>query len=367
MTTIALPQIKGHDLLTHSRMQTKKSCARKHHYRYNLGVRKRESAKPLRMGAAIHLGRELLAKGLAFEDACVQAVADYETVPAWATTDERLHEWMIEREIVCCLLAGWYWHWREVESDILQNIATEFSFEHPIRNPDTGAASRTYRKAGKIDGIVQLVDQRLAVYELKTTGDDIGPDSVYWKRLEIDHQISLYMLAARESGFEVETVIYDVIRKPGIAPKQVPILDDDGCKIVLDEQGERVLNQNGKPRQSADKEKGWTLLTRVETPEEFGERLRLDIAERPEFYYQRREIPRLQADLDEFAAELWQQAADIRESINTGRHFRNPSQCTLMGKCEYLDLCARGLEPGEVPDGFARVDDLHPELTAGDD
>lgn len=364
--TTALPQITGQDLLTNSRMTCRKSCARKHHYRYNLGIRKGDTAKPLRMGSAVHLGLECLAGGCSFDHAAVAALADYEVLPRWANTDEKVHEWLVERETVANLLAGYHWYYED-DPDIAEYIAPEFSFEHPIRNPDTGSSSRTFRVAGKIDGIVRLKDGRLAVLEHKTTGDDIGPDSDYWKKLTIDQQISLYMVAARLSGHDVETVLYDVIRKPSIAPRQVPMLDGDGLKIVLDENGERVLKSDGKPRQSGDTQKGWKLLTQTESAETFGDRLRQDIAERPDFYFQRREIPRLASDLAEFEHELWQQSVDIRESINTGRHYRNTSACTLMGTCEYIDLCARGLGTDEVPSGFVRVSNVNPELGTGDE
>jgi len=52
------------------------------------------------------------------------------------------------------------------------------------------------------------------------------------------------------------------------------VRDDDGLKIVTDDEtGERVVNANGKPRQSAGP--GMTLATRTETAEEYGARLRL--------------------------------------------------------------------------------------------
>lgn len=377
MSTIALPQIDGAGLLTHSRLQCKKRCARKHHYQYNLGIRKGDTAKPLRFGSAMHIGWECLAKGASFEDAVGVATILYNEVPAWAVTDEAVDEWLTERETVANLLAGYHWLYQD-DPDIAEYIETEFAFDVEIRNPDTGAKSRTFRRAGKIDGIVRLKDGRLAVLEHKTCGEDIGPESDYWARLDIDEQISGYILAARQRGHDVETVLYDVARKPGIAPKQIPLLDERGLKIVLDSEGRRVLKENikkngepgvghGEPRQSGDAEKGWVVQSRTETPREFGERFLNDIVERPDFYFRRREIPRLQADLEEYEFDLWQQSLDMRESINTGRHFRNTGACLTMGRCEYLSLCKNGIVGDEVPAGFRRVDHVHPELLTGDE
>ncbi len=369
----SLPQLTGANLLTNSRMSCQKTCARKHYYRYELGIRKDGDPKPLRMGGAVHSGLDSQAKGQVQSDAIYHALRDYATFPSWAHTPETQHDWLTEREIVKRLLSGYWWRWNWNVEGVADNlryneiIASEISFNLPIRNPETGVASTVFRVAGKIDKIVRLGDGRLAVMEHKTCGEDLSPDSDYWKRLRIDHQISLYMLAAREMGHDVQTVLYDVLRKPSIAPRQIPTLDGRGDKIVVDQDGERVFltDKNGNPkgpRQSADAEKGYILLSRVETPEEFGERFTDDIAARPDFYYVRQEIPRLDSDLEEFRAELWQQQQSIRDAQRHGRWFRNTSACLVMGRCEYLDLCHNGIQPGEVPSGFVRVSSLHPEL-----
>lgn len=364
--TIALPQLDGDNKLTHSRIGTYKACPRKHHYQYNLGIRRARQAHYFRTGGAVHKGLELRALGNSVAISIVGAVQTYDSLPDWCKSDEQIHGWMVERETVFNLLKGYFWYWEKGEHpddiSIAEFLETEVPFELPIKNPETGSASTVFRQGGKRDGIVKLVDGRLAVLEHKTTGDSIDPQADYWKRLEIDHQISMYFNAALVAGHDVQTVLYDVIRKPGIAPKKIPLVDDDDFKIVLDADGERVVGKGNKPRQSGDAAKGYTLQTRIEAPKEFGERLLVDIGERPEFYYQRQEIPRLEADLEEFREELWQVQQQIREAQRRGRHFRNTAQCTLLGRCEYLDSCKNGLDPENPPSGFERVETIHPEL-----
>ena len=132
-------------------------------------------------------------------------------------------------------------------------------------------------------------------------------------------------------GFDVATVIYDVTRKPTIR-----------------------LRQN-------------------ETPEVYGQRLLTDIGERPDYYYQRREVPRLEDELREYQAELWQQAQnlnDLRHRANkladpSKAHFRNVSKMTC-GQCEFADVCLNGVrvDPACPPVGFQILSDVHPELAA---
>lgn len=369
MTTIALPQLAGSNLLTHSRMSTRKACARKHYIAYELGVRPDYGARPLRMGAAIHIGIDQRAQGASENAAIWNAVASYQEMPAWANTDELQREWINEGETVARLLKGYFARWgccdgQPLGVGVASVVASEMAFDLPIRNPDTGGCSTVFRLAGKIDKIVILEDGRLAVMEHKTCSEDLGPESDYWRRLRIDQQISTYILAARQLGYDVETVLYDVIRKPEISPRQIPVLDGDGVKIVLDAQGNRVRTKDGKKwRESGDAAAGYTLQQRREEPHEFGERLTADIESRPEFYFARKEIPRLESDLAEFEAELWQIQQEIRESQKHGRHFRNTNQCLVFGKCPYFGPCTDGVDLAEhLPAGFVRVADIHPEL-----
>jgi len=352
-------------LLTNSSMNCFRSCPRRYWLAYEQGVRPDRPAQPLRMGQAFHRGLELRAKGYAEDEAIIGATTGYAIPPLWCETNEQVHKWNIERETVAQLLAGHFWRWSH---EPMEHVATEQTFEMPLRNPESGRPSRTFWLAGKFDGIVRLPDGRMALYEAKTTGDSIDPDSDYWRCLRMDAQISLYTLAARLMEYDVQTIIYDVTRKPSIAPKQIPLLDDEGAKIVLGVDGERVFNKNGSPRQSGDASKGWTLQSATETPYEFGERLTDDIVERPDFYFARMEIPRLDADLEEFKFEVWQIGEMIRDCRRYGRWPRNVKSCIGYGKCPYFELCANGVDvTAGVPSGFVRVDDVHPELGEVDD
>jgi hypothetical protein len=193
-------------------------------------------------------------------------------------------------------------------------------FDLPIINPETGRPSNTYRFAGKIDRIIDT-PQGFMILETKTTGESIEPDSDYWLRLRIDTQISGYILAARKLGYDVQSVMYDVIRKPSIR------------------------------------------VTKKETIEQYAERLYNDLAERPGFYFARREIPRLESDLDEFRSELWRISKDVRDSELASFFYRNTSACLAPYKCAYWPLCTNGFTPSStLPDGFTTVSDVHPEL-----
>lgn len=344
------------NLLTHSRQDTFKTCRRKHFFSYELGLRRTTDAKALRMGSAFHEGVETLGNGGTLEAACEAVRQAYDVEDVF---DQ--YEWDIERETVLRLVCAYQWRWT---NDSLGYMAVERSFELPLLNPVTKKRTSSFNLAGKIDAIVRLEDGRVAVKETKLFGDDIGQDSDLWRRMRMDHQVSLYMTAARRLGFEVETVLYDVARKPTIKPTAVPLLDSGGIKIVLDRNGERVRTGKGAFRQTGSTEDGYILQTRPMTIEEWGEKLTNDIAERPDFYFQRIEVPRLDQDLYEYQSEIWEIQQAIRTAQKSGHWFRtvNKNTCSF---CPYFDICASGRvidRNATPPEGFEFVDDLHPEL-----
>lgn len=342
-------------LLTSTQLSTLRTCPRKHYYRYELCLAPAHAAKPLRFGSAFHLAMERLGLGDDVDTALGHAVAVYEHCPEGFNHAA----WQVERETLIQLVAGHAWRYDET----WQIIAAEQRFEFPLVNPATGKPSRTYRVAGKIDGIVRLADGRLAVLEYKTVGESIEPDAPYWLRLRGDQQITIYMLAAMQFGYDVSCVVYDATRKPSIDVTNIPILDDEGNKVVLDANGERVYTKQGKPRMTGDTSLGYVLQTRPETPEEFGKRLLEDIGERPDFYYARREVPRTVDELTECQLELWQHAQQLSEMRKAGRWYRNVTRWTC-SNCEFSGICLGGVSvgPGEIPSGFTILEDPHPEL-----
>jgi len=170
------------------------------------------------------------------------------------------------------LLAG-YFH-RYQNEDFIRQVHSEVEFRQPLPK------SRTFTLAGKMDGLCVLHDGRLALKEDKTTSDSLAPDSDYWLRLRFDSQLFQYVLAARPMGWDVATIIYDVTRKPAIEPRQIPLTDDQGLKVVLDASAS-ACSRKTAPAESGDKEKGYTLQVRIESPEEFSQRLYNDTLARP--------------------------------------------------------------------------------------
>lgn len=228
----------------------------------------------------------------------------------------------------------WSVRWK-TEFEIL---GAEIEFRFPLLNPETEAPSRSFDEAGKIDVLARRKSSgRKLVVEHKTTSDSVDPASEYWDRLRLDTQISKYYLATARHGEPVDSVLYDVMSKPGQRPCKVPTLDENGFKIVLDPNGNRVFTKGGKPRESADNEKGWLVQGRQETPAEFETRLLTVQRAAPLEYFAQREAPRTNSDILEYMADAWASAQQILYFRSKNLWPRNPDACQ---HCEMFPLCS---------------------------
>lgn len=320
--TVQLPATGICGLLTHSRMACFRTCPRKHYLRYELGLVPATDDAPRRIGSAFHALLEAADKGID-QTTMLTGMDPYEVETVTAMFDGHLRYQFEDEKAVTV-------------------IASELEFNIPLRNPDTGRETQTWRFAGKIDRIVKLRDGRLAIMEYKTTSRDFSPGADYWQNLHMDSQLSMYVIAARELGYNVETVLYDVTRRPALRPyKATPA---ESRKYTKD--GKLYANQRAED----------------EDPVEFGDRIRIDIAERPGHYFARIEIARLEQDLEDCKAEIWQQQQVIREAQKTGRWYRNPNSCYGVTPCDYLPVCLNRSLEQYTPAGFVRSASIHPEL-----
>lgn len=348
--SIALPQFDDGNLLTHSSEAAFKTCPRKFFLQYRIGLRPQHDSDALRLGSAFHVGLEQLKHGKDEDEAAAAVVTEYadHDCPPWLTPED----FDVERETAVALVRGYARRWGA--DAIVKYVAVEQAFTVPIVNPTTLRETPTFRSAGKIDGIAELPDGRIALIEHKTTSDNIEPGSDYWQRLMMDGQISRYVLAARDLGYDVQTTVYDVTRKPSIRPRNISKAE----RALATSRGDYY----GVPLTMTCPER--------ETPQLYGARLLADLVERPGFYFARNEIPRLEHDLAEFRAEQWSLQRTIRQAELDAREWgaaawpRNTGACTSPYRCGFLDVC-RGLrgDPTEkIPDGFRRAKVLHGEL-----
>ena len=329
-------------------MSSFRQCMRLEWFRYGIGLRPIVTPEQLRIGSAFHEGLDIRAKGGEIDAAVDGAMAKggYTTYPRWANDADKQRDWQAEAADIACMLRGYFWFWER--EDVAANItvkrviASEIPFEIPLRNP-SGRASRTWRVAGKMDRIVELGDGRIALKESKTTGDSVAPDSDYWPPLRLDAQISLYFKAGKLKGYPIDTILYDVARKPKQKPKSATPTD----KRKYKKDGTLYANQRDTD----------------ESIDDYAARVWSDITAAPETYFARQEIPRTSSDLADFDDDLWALSQLMHTARKNNWHPRNPSACRKWGRlCEHAGHCATFRKDGVVPSGFEIVEDCNPEL-----
>ena len=89
-------------------------------------------------------------------------------------------------------------------------VALEKTFQGPIVNPATGAASRSFVLAGKVDGIVRIGDDYFLL-EHKTAAQ---LDADYLERLWTDFQITIYAYYVEQAmGITITGILYNILVK----------------------------------------------------------------------------------------------------------------------------------------------------------
>lgn len=250
------------------------------------------------------------------------------------------------------LLFGYHHRWGQI-AWAMPVESVESVFQCELVNPDTTAKSKTFKLAGKIDVIYKNRDGCRVIMDHKTTSQSIDdPDGPFWKQLAIEGQISHYMLLDRMNGGQCEHAEWDVVRKPMIAPKT--LTKAVRASVVADRKyfGATVSDEMLTALQTEERE----------TPEMFEARLADDCTNvRPEWYFQRRAVPRMDSELLEYAGELWEHSQEIISARRLQRHARNSGACMLYGTpCKFLGICSGYDSPDS--DKWDRKENVHVEL-----
>jgi hypothetical protein len=288
----------------------------------------------MRVGSAFHAALEAYDKGVDPGEAIEPHVANE-----------------YDLALVAAMVQGHRSQWGGQQLEVL---ATELEFHLPLRNPETGKPTSVWTMDGVIDRIVKLSDGRIALMEYKTTTRDFSPGAEYWVGLHLDQQLSIYVIAARQLGYDISTVLYDVTRRPLLKPKMATPI------------AERKYTTKKSKRKGVEYPAGTLFANQREedeTPEEFAARVMEKIDGAPEEHFARIEIARLDQDLEDCAAELWMQQKTIRASQKEGGWYRNPGACFTPYTCDYVAICQDRDLATNTPEGFARDENVHAELT----
>lgn len=204
-------------------------------------------------------------------------------------------------------------------------VFLEKTFEGRIVNPATGAPSRSFVLAGKVDGIV-CIDGRFYLLEHKTASQ---LDGDYLERLWTDFQVTLYAHYVEQVfGVKIAGIIYNVLVKARL------------------QQGKGETQDEFEARRAellAKSKTGKTTATRKmpESDTDFQNRLMAKYAEPGMFHRETLYISRDQFEI--LQADLWELTQQFLDCRRRGVFYQNTSYCFFHHRpCAYFALCRSG-------------------------
>lgn len=281
-----------------------------------------------------------------------------------------------ERVTILYSFCGYQWYYSEPQ---METLASEVWFDVPVVDPENKRKLKDVRLVGKVDHLMRNNDNGLIyIGERKSTSKDLT-DNTYWDRLRMDIQLSTYLNSLRVAqrlgqlgkyGVSADEPLiqgtwYDVWHKPGIKPKALSQKDtkefletgcyaDDQFEVVDTDDSGRPITVNGIEVMGTMGKSG--NISIHETPEMYGARLMVDIAQRPEHYFVQREIPRSDQQLREFESKLAKTVKAIRYFEKEHLWTTNCQSCRVPFWCDYLGICENNVDvgPTDVPEGFKK-------------
>ncbi len=252
------------------------------------------------------------------------------------------------------LMRGYDARWRD--SNIIPSHV-EVTLKAPLLNHETNRLSRTWSHAGKLDvlghrhGNTVLIDH-------KTTSQEIAdPNAPFRRQLVVEAQATGYMLLAWYHKMKIDECVWDMLRKPSIQPKSLTKADAAGIVSKRTYFGHRVSQETLT----------FLQLEQRENFELYEARLANDCTVvRPDWYFQRQTVPRLDIEMLDYANDLWQHGQDLLAAINTQKQtgrlpVPNSAACMIYNTaCNYLGICSGNDTPDS--DRWQKKKAVHSEL-----
>jgi len=260
------------------------------------------------------------------------------------TSDESQRaEWHLAR----AMMAGYADTYPAEEFEI---VALEKPFEGRIINQATGAVSRTFAIAGKVDGIVRM--RGTGEYYLLEHKTAAQLDGDYLEKLWTDLQVSLYCHYIEQTlGIRVAGVIYNVLVKAKL------------------QQGKGETETEFQVRRAdliAKSKTGKSTASRrtPESDDAFAERLAAKYRELGMFHREMLYISRDQ--FNAMKSDLWELTQQFLDCRRRGVFYRNTAYCFNYHRpCAYYPLCSSGGSPNVIAN-FYETRPPHEELRTDD-
>lgn len=325
-------------ITTYSMWSKFRNCRKACEWRYLKELVPVERDHNLDLGSVIHACLELWHRHRDLERVLNHINGAY---PDRGGEEKQRADW----HLATAMMKGYAARYSEEDFEVVE---LEKTFEGPIINPATGAASRSFTLAGKVDGIVKK-DGQFFLIENKTAS---LIDSAYLERLWGDFQIITYCWYVEQTlGLRISGIIYNVLAKSKLRQRQGETNEEYQTRCA-------ELIAKSKTGKTSAKQK------MAETDEEFQGRLGEWYAQPDAFHREPLFISRDQ--FETLRLELWELTRSFLDARRRGIFYQNSSQCFTYGRpCAYFALCRSNGSQNVVDNSYHRVP-AHEELVEND-
>lgn len=268
-------------VISSSSTTTARTCWKKYYWRYEEHLQPVTKPIQLSQGRIIHEAFDKFYKGVPEKEVTQYIIDTYNLELSKA---EYVDQEQLETAKYTAL-GMWlgYPHQKRLQYSV---VGSERDFSVPI--------GHGLRLCGKIDRTLEK-QGTLWVGEMKTSGDY---EANFTRRAENSYQATAYVYAMRKLGYNVQGVIYDVIKKPSLR-------------------------------------KG-----RSETASQFCRRIAYDYKQRPDYYYFNYSTYRSPDQLRWFEGDIRNLIKELKRHKKYRDWYRNPDACYAYNhQCEYHKIC----------------------------
>lgn len=293
--------------ISNSKANTFRRCRRKYYYKYDMGLKSKEIALPLKRGSWIHELLEADAKGENWKKKHKELTAEYDKLFM-----EEKDKYGPLPEECARMMKAYKYHWRE-EDEGMEILATELELEVPLPHDHTFVA--------RIDQI-RRDEWGIWIVEHKTHAKF---PSANWRFIDVQSAVYAYAIEKDGRFGKVTGILWDYIRTKS---PTVPHLNKDGTL------SKRKIDTD--------------LLTFVTALKNYG----IDLADHRDVilslkkhntFFKRERVPRDKVVVKQLVKELVHTADEIEKGVSPFRSI--DKSCEYM--CEYMDICLTDLYGGD--------------------
>ena len=303
---------------TYSFWNAFRNCRKSNEWRYIRELVPLERDRNLSYGTLIHRALDIW-----YRERSLAPVLDFidRSFPNRDGDERQKREW----HLATAMMRGYAARYAQEEFEVVE---LEKVFEGPIVNPATGAASRTFILAGKVDGIVRI-NGRYYLLEHKTAAQI---DGSYLEKLWTDFQITLYSFYIElVFGIPIAGVVYNILGKTRLEQHAGETEEE------FEERRAALIAKSKTGKSSAKRRM-------PETDDEF--RARLDEKYTDPAMFHREVLYLSREQVDAIRAELWELTQAYLEARRRGVFYQNTSYCFQYRRPgAYFALCRSGGNP----------------------